>query len=83
MMIRAWEEKVRRALIAQNRTKEADVARRRMNVIDRMQLMNRYRLTEFLTRKTTARQQAMWELQRQQLHRISRVQSGMLGGRRW
>jgi hypothetical protein len=83
MMVRAWEEKVRRALIAQNRTKEADVARRRMNVIDQMQLMNRYRLTEFLDRKTSSRRAAQWEAQRLELHRRARIQTGMLGGRRF
>lgn len=81
MMVRAWEEKVRRSLIAQNRTREADVARRRMNVVDQMQLMNRYRLQEFLGRKNGLRRAEQWELQRQQLH--VRARTGMLGGRRW
>jgi hypothetical protein len=83
MMVRAWEEKVRRSLIAQNRTKEADIARRRMNVIDQMQLMNRYRLTEFLERKNSVRQALRWEDQRQALHNLARHAPGMLGGRRW
>jgi hypothetical protein len=79
MMVRAWEEKVRRSLIAQNRTKEADVARRRLNVIDQMQLMNRYKLQEFFERKNGVRRALAFEAARHELHRLARP----LGGRRW
>ena len=81
MMIRAWEEKVRRSLIAQNRTKETDIARRRMNVVDQMQLMNRYRLQEFFHRKDDIRRSVAWEESRETLH--VRSGRGLIGGRRW
>jgi hypothetical protein len=80
MMVRAWEEKIRRGLIAQNRTKEADVARRRMNVVDQMQLHNRYRITEFFARKSAVRRDAHYDAQRRALHTRARMP---LSSRRW
>lgn len=73
MMVRGWEEKLRRALIAQNRTKEADVARRRMNMIDQMQLHNRYRISEFFARKSEIRRQDLYAQQRRALHVRARL----------
>jgi hypothetical protein len=73
MMVRAWEEKLRRGLIAQNRTKDADVARRRMNVVDQMQLHNRYRITEFFARKSEVRRQELYGAQRRALHQRARM----------
>lgn len=80
MMVRGWEEKLRRALIAQNRTKEADVARRRMNTIDQMQLHNRYRITEFFARKSEIRRQDLYAQQRRALHVRARL-PGLVGRR--
>jgi hypothetical protein len=77
MMVRAWEEKLRRGLIAQNRTKDADVARRRMNVVDQMQLHNRYRITEFFARKSEVRRRELYEGQRRALHIRSRMPLGL------
>ena len=82
MMVRAWEEKLRRGLIAQHRTKEADVARRRMNVVDQMQLHNRYRITEFFARKSLVRREELYALQRRTLHARARL-PGLTGQRRW
>ena len=73
MMIRAWEEKLRRGLISQNRTKEADVARRRMNIVDQFQLFNRYRLSEMFKRKDALRQADVFAAQRAALHQRSRL----------
>ena len=73
LLIRAWEEKLRRGLIAQNRTKEADVARRRMSLADQYTLFNNYRLNQFFEAKNVIRRDnAMVEAQRQ-LHIRSRM----------
>jgi hypothetical protein len=73
MMIRAWEEKLRRGLITQNRTREADVARRRMSVVDQMQLHNRYRLNEFFQAKTLIRRADSYAASRAALHQRART----------
>lgn len=73
MMVRAWEEKLRRGLIAQNRTKESDIARRRLNIVDQMQLHNRYRITEFFARKSEVRRQELYAAQRRSLHVRARI----------
>lgn len=73
MMVRAWEEKLRRGLIAQNRTKESDIARRRLNIVDQMQLHNRYRITEFFARKSEVRRQELFAAQRRSLHLRARI----------
>lgn len=73
MMVRAWEEKLRRGLIAQNRTKESDIARRRLNIVDQMQLHNRYRITEFFARKSEVRRQELYAAQRRSLHLRARI----------
>lgn len=73
MMVRAWEEKLRRGLIAQNRTKESDIARRRLNIVDQMQLHNRYRITEFFARKSEVRRQELYAAQRRSLHLRARL----------
>lgn len=73
LMVRAWEEKIRRGLIAQNRTREADVARRRMSVVDQFRLHNQYRLQEFFGRKDGVRRATQMEIARQQLHMRARM----------
>ena len=84
MGVRAWEEKLRRTLIVQNRTKEADIASRRMNIQDQYALFNRYRLNQFFERKTVIRRDVAYERARQELHIRARLQAPppMLGGRR-
>ena len=73
MMVRGWEEKLRRSLIAQNRTKEADVAKRRMSIVDQFALFNRNRLTEFFERKNQVRRTDAYERERQALHMRARL----------
>jgi hypothetical protein len=73
MMVRAWEEKLRRGLIAQNRTREADVARRRMNIVDQYQLFNRYRLQEFFQNKTLIRSADAYAQAQHNLHVRTRL----------
>ena len=73
LMCRAWEEKIRRGLVAQNRTREADVARRRMSTVDQFRLHNQYRLQEFFQRKDGVRRATAFEVARQQLHVRSRL----------
>ena len=73
MMIRAWEEKLRRGLIAQNRTKEADIARRRMSIIDQFQLFNRYSLNSFFETKSAVRRADALTAAQQALHIRSRL----------
>lgn len=48
---RAWEEKLRRGLIAGNRTKEADIARKRLSYEDRYKVFTRSTLDMFFKSK--------------------------------
>lgn len=48
---RAWEEKFRRGLIAGNRTKEADIARKRLSYEDRYKVFTRSTLDMFFKSK--------------------------------
>ena len=72
MAVRAWEEKLRRGLVAQNRTKQADVARRRLSIVDQYQLYTRYRLSEFFGRKDNIRRVENWQMQQRALHQRAR-----------
>ena len=83
LMVRCWEEKIRRGLIAQGRTKEREQARRRMNVVDQYQLFNSYSMSSFFERKNVARRDvAMAEAQRQ-LHIRSRMRAPSRGLAPW
>lgn len=83
MMVRAWEEKLRRGLIAQNRTREADVARRRMNIVDQFQLFNRYRLSQFFENKNAVRRVDAAQLAQRELHVRARLAAPPRGLGAW
>jgi hypothetical protein len=83
MAVRAWEEKIRRGLIGQNRTREADIARRRMSLADQFQIHNAYRLQEFFTRKDAGRRANLYEAARQQLHTRARMMPPPRGVGTW
>lgn len=53
--IRAWDEKIRRQMIAGNRTKEAEQAKLSMSIEDQWNLFQRNNLTDFFKRKEQAR----------------------------
>lgn len=53
--IRAWDEKLRRGLIAGNRTKEAERAKLSMSVEDQWALFTRNSMQDFFKRKETTR----------------------------
>ena len=55
---RGWEERLRRTLIGQNRTREADRVRRAQSVVDRVALFNKNMLGEFFRVKDRQRTQA-------------------------
>ncbi len=55
---RAWEERERRPLVRQNRTREADKVRRSASLVDRVTLFNRNMLGEFFKVKERQRAQA-------------------------
>lgn len=55
MGIRAWEQQERRGLISQGRTKEYEVAKKRLTAQDQMALMNKYQLSNMFKRKDVAR----------------------------
>ena len=58
MGVRAWEERVRRGLIAQKRTKQADIARRMTSPVERYKLFSQNAFEEMFRRKRIARYQA-------------------------
>ena len=53
--IRAWEERLQRALMAGGRTKAADQAKRALSISDQYQLFRQYQLDSFFKQKTAAR----------------------------
>lgn len=64
---RYWDEKIRRGLMAGRRTREAELAKRRMSVTDQYKLFSQYQFESFLKGKQNARtaatraaRQAMW-----------------------
>jgi hypothetical protein len=80
---RAWEEKIRRGLVALGRTREQDVARRRMSLGDQFTRFNEYRLQEFFRRKEGPRRSAAYEIARQQLHSRVRMSAPPRGVGQW
>jgi hypothetical protein len=52
---RAWEEKLRRGLVALNKTRAAERARRGLAVSDQMALFQQYHLSNFFKAKAGAR----------------------------
>jgi len=55
--IRAWDERARRPLIAGNRTKEAERAKRSLTIDDQWTIFQRNKLTDFFAVKERARRQ--------------------------
>ena len=53
--VRCWEEKVRRTLISQKRTREAEAARQRLSITDQVYLFQQNQLQSFFKAKNTAR----------------------------
>lgn len=77
--IRAWDEKIRRQMIAGNRTREAERAKLSLSPEDRWSLFQRHNLQDFFRRKEAARGQ-------QQLAAARNAWRGAVGsrdGRRW
>jgi len=56
--IRAWDEKMRRGLIASNRTREAEKARLSASILDQYALANKYMIQSFFKDKEAMRHQA-------------------------
>jgi hypothetical protein len=63
---RCWEERVQRGLMAGNRTKAADVAKRALSVADQYQLFRQFQLADFFKVKQVERSMA----QRQAMGRV-------------
>jgi hypothetical protein len=55
MGVRCWEERARRNLMQIRRTREADIARRRVSMVDQIKLYNDNQLSTFLAGKSAAR----------------------------
>jgi hypothetical protein len=53
--IRAWEERLQRTLMSQNRTKAADTAKRALSMSDQYRLFNQYHLDSLLKVKERSR----------------------------
>ena len=64
LAIRFWEDRYRRALIAGNRTREAERARVSVSIQDQWTLWNRNNLADFFKQKQTARMGTMAQMQR-------------------
>jgi len=65
MACRAWEEKQRRALIAQGRTREFEAARKRLSFKDQSDMFSQKMLTSFFDQKRRERHSAEAYLRRQ------------------
>jgi hypothetical protein len=55
--VRCWEERARRQMIGQKRTREAEIARKRLTIKDQFMLFNQNQLTAFFEGKQKARRQ--------------------------
>jgi len=74
LAVHYWETKVVTPLIAQRRTREAEIARRRLSIVDQVSLFNQNHLDMFFSQKRTSRN----TLRQQMLRQSWRNQ-----GRRW
>lgn len=63
--IRAWDERVRRAMVAGNRTKKAELAKINMSIEDQWNIFRASQLSSFFKEKATARLQHTQALARQ------------------
>jgi hypothetical protein len=52
---RCWDERIRRKLISEHRTRESEDAKRRMSFVDQYQLFNKNQLSTFLSSQSRAR----------------------------
>lgn len=66
---RAWDDRVRRGLVMQNKTRQAEKARLAMAAGDQMALYQQYHLTNFFRVKQTVRQSAALTQLRQERRR--------------
>ncbi len=62
---RCWEERMQRSLMAQNRTRKADEAKRALSIVDQYQLFRQFQLDSFFKTKNAARVAAGYQRQRQ------------------
>lgn len=76
LAIWAWDDRLRRGLIAGGRTREAERAKLSMSFTDQYQLFVQNHLDAFFKTKQNARQRQEWESQQRALH-------GAAGARRW
>lgn len=63
--IRAWDERVRRAMVAGNRTKKAELAKINMSIEDQWNIFRASQLSSFFKEKATARLQHTQAIARQ------------------
>jgi hypothetical protein len=74
--VRAWDEKLRRALIAGNRTREAERAKLSMSIQDQATLYHRNMIGSFFNRREAARRMEQQAAQRQMLRNSARPRVG-------
>ena len=58
MGVRCWEERARRGLINAKRTRSSEEAKRRLTIVDQVQMYNQGQFEQFLAGKTATRRQA-------------------------
>lgn len=81
--VRAWDEKIRRGLIAGNRTKEAERAKLSMRIEDQYALYTRNMLDSFFRTKAAVRNQDRMAAQRAGWRSGAGVRRSAPTGRRW
>lgn len=65
MGVRCWDERVRRQLLQLKRTREADTARRRLDIRDQVKMFNDNMITTFLGSKSAVRRNMIAQGRRQ------------------
>lgn len=63
--VRCWEERVRRAMSSNKRTREAEAAKKSMSIVDQASLYSKNQLDSFFAQKRQVRNQALTALRRQ------------------
>ena len=58
MGVRCWEERARRGLINAKRTRSSEEAKRRLTIVDQVQMYNQGQFEQFLAGKSAGRRQA-------------------------
>lgn len=64
LAIRCWEDRPRRSMATQKRTRDAEAAKKRLTIRDQAMLYNTHQITEFFNVKQRARQMAMTQARR-------------------